>query len=116
MPLTQLFHLSHQGVLQILVHHIRLEDLLLLDHMAHRISPVVVFHGEEDLLLLAHLNQILAITLLDKERFGNLLFVQDKLLLLLDLELLDKLKRRGLVLAHVAVPGFAELGELQLLG
>jgi len=42
--LPQLLHFAQERVLQVLVHHVRLEHLLLLDHGAHRVRPVVVLH------------------------------------------------------------------------
>ena len=66
-PLSELLHLSNQGHLQILVHDFGFILLLFFDHVAHRIRFVVVFDGEEYLFLLAHLNQVLAVALLEKE-------------------------------------------------
>ena len=116
MSLTQLFHLPQQRLLQVLVYDLLLILLLVLDHSFHRISTVIVFDGEENLLLLPHLDQIFTVALLQQEGLGYFLLVQRQFLLLLNLQLLDQLERSGLILAHILVPGFGELGELQLLG
>lgn len=115
MPLTELLHLTHERLLEVIVHHVRLMHLLGLDHISHGVGAVVVFDREENLLLLPHLDQIFAITLLDQESFCDLLLVQSQLLFLLNLELLNQLKCSGLIVTHVLIPGFRELSELQLL-
>jgi len=115
MLLTQLLHLAHKCLLKILVHHVRFMHLLILDHVSHSVRLIIVFNREEYFLLFAHFDQIFAVALLYEESFGHLLFMKHKLLLLLDLELLNKLKSSGLVLAHVLIPSIGEFGELQLL-
>ena len=76
---------------------------------------VVVFDGEVDLLLLSHLDKVLASALFHDEVFRNLLLMKNELLFLLHLQLLNQLKRCALIVAHVLVPGIAELLELELL-
>ena len=112
MSLLELLHLANKGLLQILVHNLRLMHLLLFNHIAHSVSTVVVLHGEENLLLLPHLNQTLAIALSHKECFRDLLLMQSKFLLLLNLKLLNQFKSGGLIVTHVLVPGFREFCEL----
>ena len=114
--LSELLHLSDQGHLQILVHDFSFILLLFFDHVAHRVRFIVVLDREEYLFLLAHLDQILAITLLEKESLGDPFFMEYKFLLLLDLELLDELKSCRLVVSHVLVPRLRKLLKLQLLG
>jgi len=50
--------------------------------------------------------------LLHDEVLGNLLLMEDELLLLLDLQLLDQLERSALIVAHILIPGIRELLEL----
>ena len=115
MLLSELLHLPDQGHLQILVHDFCFILLLLFDHVSHGVRFIVVFDREENLFLLAHFNQILTVALLEQESLCDLLLVQHELLLLLDLELLDELESRRLVVAHVLVPRVRELFKLQLL-
>ena len=114
--LSELLHLPDQSHLQILVHNFGFILLLLFDHVSHSVRFIVVLDREENFLLLAHLDQILAVALLEQESLSNLLFMEHKLLLLLDLELLDQFESRRLVVAHVLVPRVRELLKLQFLG
>ncbi len=77
MLLPQFFHFSHQCHLQIFIHYICLIGFLLLYHRTHSIRLIVILHTEEDLFLLAHLNQTLAIALFQQELLGDLFFMQD---------------------------------------
>ncbi len=114
--LSEFFHLTHQGHLQIFIHYISLVRLLLLYHRAHRIRFVVILHAEENLFLLAHLNQTFAITLFQQELFGYLLFMKNKLLFLFDLKLLDQFKSRSFIVSHILVPSLRKFLKLQFLG
>lgn len=113
--LSQLLHLLEEGQLEVLVLDLCLVHLLLLDHHPHRLCLVVVFDGKVDLLLLSHLDKVLASALFHDEVFRDLLLMKNELLFLLHLQLLDQLKRCALIVAHVLVPGIAELLELELL-
>jgi hypothetical protein len=109
---SELLHLLENRKLQVTVLDLGLVHLLLLDHHPHRLCLVVVFDGEVDLLLLPHLNKVLTGALFHDEVFGYFLLVQDELLFLLDLKLLDKLKRCALIVAHILVPCIRELLKL----
>ena len=115
MLLSEFFHFTNQGHLEVLVHDFSLVLLLLFNHVAHSVCLVIVLHTKEDLLLLAHLDKILAIALFQQECLGDFLLMQYKLLLLFDFKLLNELKGRSLVVAHVLVPSVRELFELELL-
>lgn len=113
--LSQFLHLSYEGHLEILVHDLCFKLFLLFDHIPHRVRFVIVLHREEYFLLLAHLNQILTVALLEQERFRNFLFMQDQLLLLFHLELLNQLKSRSLIVSHILVPCLRKFLKLELL-
>lgn len=114
--LPQFLHLSDQCDLQVLLHHLCFVLLTLADHILDSIGLVVVLDREEDLFLLAHLDEVLRIALLNQERLCHLLLIEDQLLLLLHLQLLNQFKSSGLVVSHVLVPRPRKLLELKLLG
>ena len=74
-PLSELVHFAQKCLPEAFLHDLSLIHFLLPDHVFHRVRLVIVLHREEDLLLLAHLNQSFTIALLQEEVLGYLLFI-----------------------------------------
>ena len=107
--------LTGQNDLQLFFGNRQLDDLLLFDLSAHNLCTIVVFHREEDFLLLLFFNDVFGAPNFGSELFCDSLRCFNHFLLLFHLELFNQLERSLFIISHILVPGLLELSELCLL-